>query len=172
MTRDEALRFLRAHQPLPSDDALALYPELGRSLLTQFDEARKHFEAHPDPECLPLLLRACGDKSGFGVYQLVCCAFIPQPASVVVPHLVTALQSPHLGVRYQAAGLSALFPDDRLVAPLRQVYHQGDDDERSAALLALTRNTSLKARDALLIPRPDIDDDLVEWVDEYFGSPD
>ncbi|GGO40644.1 HEAT repeat domain-containing protein [Deinococcus humi] len=170
MIRDEAIAFLRAHQPLPTDDSFARQPDLARALLTQFHQARKYFEAHPDADSLPLLLGSCGDKSGFGHYQLLDGAFMPHPAHVVVPHLISALRSPHLGVRFRAAELSALFSDDQLVMPLLKVYQHGDIDEQDAALLALTQNRSAAAREALRSLRPSVTDtEHVELLDEYFG---
>ncbi len=65
MTTDDALDFLRRHQPMPDDEVLT------EDLIQQYDEVRQHFIDSPDQRCIPLFLGSFGDGDGFGVYQLV-----------------------------------------------------------------------------------------------------
>jgi len=67
MTTSEALSFLQAHQPMPDDDALNAHPEI----LQKYEEVRKYFVENPDPRCIELFLNSFGERSGFGIYQLV-----------------------------------------------------------------------------------------------------
>lgn len=131
MTRDEALEFLRKHQPLPDDDALE------GELIGRFDEVRKYFAVHLEPDAVPLLLNSFGSGSGFGVYQLVEDTVAKAPSDVVVSHLAKALASPHRGVRYWNAQLAARFPHTRLLAPLNELLRDADSDIRYAAVTAV-----------------------------------
>jgi hypothetical protein len=54
MTHDEAMEFLKAHQPLPGDR------QMNQTTIDRFDEVRRHFIDHPALEALPLLLGALG----------------------------------------------------------------------------------------------------------------
>lgn len=131
MDTEEALRFLRANQPLPSDQALG-------ERIRVFDAVRKHFTAQLDPRCIPLLLNAFGEGSGFGVYQLVEDTIAQYPAKHVLPALQQALHSPHRSVRYWNAQIAALFPDATLIEHLTPLL--GDDEDlRFAAVMALSR---------------------------------
>lgn len=112
MTKDEAIAFLRKHQPLPSD------AEITQEQIDTFDEVRKYFTANPDPECIPLMLNAFGDGSGFGVYQVCDDVFRHFDQSQLTPHLSDALQSPHISVRNWAAEFAVQFGADELVGPL------------------------------------------------------
>jgi HEAT repeat protein len=132
MDREEALRFLRAHQPLPPEDLV------DEATIREFDMVRAFFAANPDAECIPLFLNAFGDGMGLGVYQLCDDVFRAYPQSSLTPHLADALASPHRGVRWWAAHWAMHFSAPELVAPLVQVLAtQEDDDAHYFCLAAL-----------------------------------
>ena len=132
MDREEALRFLRAHQPLPPDATL------DEETIQRFDTVRDYFVKNPNVECIPLFLNAFGDGSGFGVYQICDDVLRAYPQSSLTLHLVDALSSPHRGVRYWAAHWTMEFSAPELVTPLVQVLaRQEDDDAHYYCLAAL-----------------------------------
>ncbi|MEW6159490.1 MAG: HEAT repeat domain-containing protein [Verrucomicrobiota bacterium] len=133
MTTDEALEFLRSYQPLPPTR------EIGEDLLRRFDEVRKHFLAHPDNRCVPLLLNAFGEGDGHGVYQLVEHTILAHPEKEVIPALIEALNSPHPSVREWSAEIAANYPADELISPLLALLKTGSVDARIAAIIALER---------------------------------
>ena len=65
--KEEALKFLEAYQPLPSDSELSK----NINILNIYNEVRKYFLTHYDPRCIPLFLNSFGGRNGFGVYQLI-----------------------------------------------------------------------------------------------------
>ena len=132
MDREEGLRFLRAHQPLPPDTSL------DEETVRGFDAVRDFFAANPDAECIPLFLNAFGDGMGFGTYQMCDDVFRAYPQSSLTPHLAAALSSPHRGVRWWAAHWAMDFTTPELVTPLVQVLaNQEDDDAHYFCLAAL-----------------------------------
>lgn len=146
MNRAEAIQILQRHQPLPPDSSLS------EEILSDFDAAREYFVANPDPDAVPLLLNAFGDGSGFGVYQLVEDAICPLPPEVVIPQLISALQSPRPWMRYWVAQVASNFPHPSLVPVLAPMLLSADDDCRAAAATALsfiaTPETSALLREA------------------------
>ena len=143
MTRDEALAFLRAHQPMPDDR------DLSEELITAYDLVRRYFTAHPDPACIPLFLNSFGERSGFGVYQLVEDVLAKFPPGAALPHLVEALTHGRRPSRYWAALWAGDFPNALLSAPLIALLDQADCDLRSAAALSLEYIPGQRADDAL-----------------------
>jgi hypothetical protein len=63
MNIDEAITFLKNHQPMPSD------VDLDKETINGYDEARKVFLFNRAPECVPLFLNSFGEGDGFGVYD-------------------------------------------------------------------------------------------------------
>lgn len=130
-TTDEALAFLKSHQPLTLED------EADSGVLEQLDEARNYFRVHPSAEAIPLWLGVFGPGSGGGVYQLVEDLLGGFPRDLVATHLVEALASPHESVRYWCAQIAATLPSPSLVPPLRQALANGSRDTRDAIVTAL-----------------------------------
>jgi len=131
MTADEALQFLREHQPLPPTR------EIDEAVLRRFDEVRRFFAAHADDRSVPLLLNSFGEGDGHGVYPLVEDAILKHPESVVVPALLQALGNPAGSVRYWGAQMASNYRRPELVAPLLDLLRKGSVDERMAAVTAL-----------------------------------
>ena len=140
MTTDEALLFLQAHQPLPPTK------EISNELLSQFDEVRKHFAAHPDSRCVPLLLNSFGQGDGHGVYQRVEDTLRVHSPEIVVEALLQGLRSPHHSIRQWNAEIAANYPRPELVKPLAELLRHGTIDEQMSAAIALKLNDNPEAR--------------------------
>jgi hypothetical protein len=111
MTKQYALQFLRSHQPMPPDD------EWTEELAQQYDQVRHYFIENPDPVCIPLFLHSFGNRSGWGIYQLVDEVFQRYEPAEVIPYLKGALRSEHESVRYWTAQICLAFADERLIEP-------------------------------------------------------
>ena len=140
MTIDDALRFLRDHQPMPPTDGM---PE---ELVQRFDEARKFFIESPDVRCVSLLLNSFGEGDAHGVYQLVEEAILAFPDEVVVLALANSLRNPTGSVRYWSAQIAANYRSQELVEPLIELLTWGNLDERVAAVTALEVLGTAQAR--------------------------
>lgn len=131
MNKNNALAFLRQHQPLPPDD------QLTEELIAQYRQSLDYCRASLDVECVPLLLNAFGAGSGWGNYQVtddILWEFAPVD---VLPHLLQSLQSEHKSVRFWSAEIAAVFPFPALIAPLQKMLTEEDEDSRSVAVRAL-----------------------------------
>lgn len=143
MSIDDALQFLRDHQPLPPTD------EMPDALIQRFEEVRKFFVVNPDARCVGLLLNSFGEGDGFGVYQLVEDVIRAFPDGVVVPALAVSLCSAIGAVRYWSAQIAANHPSPELAEPLIELLRHGDLDERVAAVTALETLGTPRARLAM-----------------------
>jgi len=96
MNRNEALSFLRDHQPMPDDD------DLTQEVIDKYDEVRKFFTAYPDKEVISLFLNSYGNGDGWGVYQLVEDVFYKCHRDDVVVEIKEILENPSIAdsVRY------------------------------------------------------------------------
>jgi HEAT repeat protein len=164
MTTDEALQFLRSQQPLPPTR------EISEGLLRRFDEVRKHFAAHPDNLCVPLLLNSFGEGDGHGVYQLVESTIVAHPDDVVVPALLDGLRNPSGSVRYWNAQIAANYAWPELVTPLADILRRGSLDERMAAVTALeVIGTSEARRELENALESDVENEVKEAIREALG---
>jgi hypothetical protein len=141
MTTDEALEFLRAHQPLPSDA-----PD---GVLARFDEVRRHFLERPDDRCVPLLLGAMAEGDGHGVYQLVEGTLRAHPEVVVVDALRQTLDHPLAPVRCWSAEIAMSYPRPELIPGLTRMLRHGNPDEQAWAADALSGIKAPESRRAL-----------------------
>lgn len=131
MNTEEALDFLRRHQPLPPSR------EMDNSLLSQFEEVRQYFTKLHDDRCIPLLIGALGQGDGHGVYQMVETTLLDYPEEAVVAEIALGLASPHASVRYWCAQFASNFPKEELLKPLANVCRFGGIDEGIAAVTAI-----------------------------------
>lgn len=141
MTRDEALAFLQAHQPLPPDR------QMNKETIEMYDDVRRFLAANPHVACIRPFLGAFGDGDGLGVYQLAGGVLRAHPRNEVDEALAGALTSPHRSVRYWNAQLAAEFPSSRLVPLLLGLLDEDDHDLKYAALTALEQSS-----DASIVP--------------------
>jgi HEAT repeat protein len=128
---NEALEFLRAHQPMPD------FREHTAELAQTYSDVLNYFSERPDARCIPLLLSSFPDQPGVEMYHKVKDVLQRFEPFVVVPYLVQALQSEHSSVRRWSARIAASFPDERLVDPLARVLSDTDPATRSFAARAL-----------------------------------
>jgi hypothetical protein len=134
MTTLEAIEFLRAHQPMPSDHAIT--DEEGR----MFAETLKHFEAHPDEECIPLFIGSVSGETGLGMYQHIRFIFHRFPHATVGRHILTALRSPDVGVRAWAVDWALDCPWPDLLHELKRICASSqDEDAHELARAAIER---------------------------------
>jgi len=138
MDSAEALAFLRAHQPMPPDDALE------ESLIEQFDTVRRYFIVHPDAACIPLLLGAFGDGMGFGVYQVCDDVLRPFSREQIAPHLAVALASTRASTRWWAAHWAMEFPHPSLFSAIRRLLlaRAAEDEDARGFLIAALESLS------------------------------
>jgi HEAT repeat protein len=164
MTTDEALQFLRSHQPLPPTR------EISEDLLARFDDVRKHFAARPDNRSVPLLLNALGEGDGHGVYQLVENTILAHPENIVIPALLEGLRSPHASVRQWSVEIAANYARPEFVGPLVEILRQGSVDQRMAAVIALQVIGTPEARRELEnATETDIEDEVKETIRKALG---
>jgi hypothetical protein len=143
MRTDEALDFLRQHQPMPPTK------EVQDELIQHLSEVMRFFSEHPDPRCVPLLLNCFGEGDGHGVYQMMDNVIRPFPDEVVVPALAGGLRSSLGSVKFWCTQIAADRPHPGLEGPLIDVLNCGTDDERYFAAVALGMLNTPSSRDAL-----------------------
>ncbi|PWW11689.1 hypothetical protein [Mangrovibacter plantisponsor] len=133
MNRNEALSFLRNHQPMPDDC------DLTQELIDKYDEVRKFFIANPDKEVISLFLTSYGNGDGWGVYQLVEDVFYKCHFDDVVLEIKKILENPSIAdsVRYWVTQVSAAFSDSKLKKGLEISLNSENEDIRDAAQLSL-----------------------------------
>ena len=108
MTYEEAINFLKSHQPMP--DTLVPIPSENKelvneieSLLTKWEEALDYFMEHPCEEAIPLFFNSLGDDDGLGVYTLLRHYLVKFPPEIVIPYFKSAFRSPSPIIRAWAA---------------------------------------------------------------------
>jgi hypothetical protein len=133
MTTAEAIEFLRAHQPTPSDHAIT--DAEGR----MFAEILKHFEAHLDEACIPLLVGSVSADTGLGMYQHIRFVFHRFPLTTVGPHILAALRNADARVRAWAVdwALDCPWPDLQRICASSE-----DEDAHELAEAAIERITN------------------------------
>ncbi len=122
-TRGAALQFLRAHQPMPSE------ADIDIDFYEQYGAAIRFFCAHPDPECLPLLLFSVRIEGSPALAQDVLLVLQAHDEAVVLKYLTQAMAHPVPDVRALAAEYALHYPRVELVDSLRLMLRQGLDKE-------------------------------------------
>ena len=153
MTREEALQFLRDHQPMPGE------LELEQETISTFEDVRQYFLANPDKACIPLFLGAFAPDTGFGVYQMVEMIFWKFEPADVIPHLIAGIRGETPGARSWSAEIASGFPSPELIEPLTEALAEGDPDLTDAAVIALSFIDDPRARDVLRVALMDYDVD-------------
>jgi hypothetical protein len=133
VTTQEALSFLRDHQPMPDDQALT------EELVRGYRAACEQLLAHPDPACITLVLNSFGKGNGLGAYELAQDVLGQFSPSDTVPRLIAALGTCSDAARSWIAQICQRFPHRDLVEPLARVLVDHDEDCRAFAALALKR---------------------------------
>ncbi len=133
MNKEDALSFLKEHQPMPNDR------NLDEGLISRYDEVIKYFLDNPDEECLPLFLSSFGEYDGMGVYQLVEDVILRFQHDVVVKYLLEALKSKYNGVKYWCVQICESFPDEKLINPLVGLLNDSNEDIKIAVITSLVQ---------------------------------
>lgn len=115
MTRDEAIVFLKTHQPMPDSqvfcDNEAETQEL-EQLFRKWTDALDYFMDHPEKEVIPLFFNSMGDRDGLSAYQSLTHYFTKFPADQIIPYFQDAMQSHSTVVRTAAADLALFIESD------------------------------------------------------------
>lgn len=107
MTRDKAIKFLLAHQPMPRTPGPSESDEEGdtwEQLIEQWQEVIDYFIDNPCEEAIPLALNSLAELDD--AYAGITGFMQKYPADVVIPHLIKAFQSPSNVIRAWAADLA------------------------------------------------------------------
>ncbi len=151
MNIEQALEFLKKHQPLPSDE------DISEDEIDTFNKVMKFFISNPDERCIPLMMNVFGDEDGYGVYQLCDDVFNKYESCKVLPHLKAALKSSHYGVRYWASQwamdinsidivpeINSILTDPKdaeahyyCMAALMDIWHKTNDPKVSKSIVEL-----------------------------------
>jgi hypothetical protein len=143
LNSDEALAFLAEHRRLPEDSP--------QETIDKLDAVRRHFEAHPDPRCIPLFMAVVDDHMGWGIFQLLDGVLERFPQAVLTPHLRDALAANSRGGRWWAAQWALAFPSPDLVPELSRLLQSPEDrDAHYFAIGALGEVCDLVADPAAL----------------------
>ena len=133
MQIDEALEFLKAHQPMGPTQTIP------QSEIDAYDAALELFIETPDDRCVALFLNSFGEGDLDGVYVQVEDVITEFDPALVLPHLKQALGSPRDSVRYWCAQIAAEFPSADIALELIDIAKSNDFDLRSAAVSALAQ---------------------------------
>jgi hypothetical protein len=161
VTRDEALAFLQAHQPMPADS------DLSEGLIAEYDEVRRYFQSHPDDRAPALLLNSFGEGSGFGVYQLVADALRAHDREIVIDALIQSFQSDTPSVRSWSLEIALEYADARL-DPYVQALLASDsrDDRYFAAAYLVDRDVAVPSSSLAAAQSGDMDEELAAVLGE------
>lgn len=135
MNSEEAIAFLRQHQPMPSD--FDITNEEGET----FARILKHFQSHVDDRCIPFLIRSVSTDTGLGMYEHINSVLIFHSRDAVVPHLRDGLLDGSAGVKYRCCWWAADV-DAWELAPLIEplLTHENEDVRESAAAFLQLRD--------------------------------
>ena len=127
MRTEDALEFLKARQPMPGD------AEISEEEGATFARIIKHFEANPDPRCIPLLVGAVRKTTGLGMYEHIKFVFMAHPKDAVVPHLREGLRHGNDGTKYRCCWWAIEMDAWELDDLIRPLADHGDEDVQDAA---------------------------------------
>lgn len=131
MNKEEALDFLKKHQPMPSDDCVT------QEELDNYKECIEFFENNPDVECIPLFLNSFSEGRAFEGYDHVRFVLYKLPPENVVYYLKQCLYSENRNIRYWCANFALDYSFPELVEPLTYCLKGQDKGIRKSAVIAL-----------------------------------
>ena len=103
VTKEWALDFLRAHQPLPADSDF----DDDSNALEDWEVTIEYLIEHPCEEAIPLVLNSFGGGNGYGLYRDTLDFIKRFPIETIVPYLTEALRSPNVAGREMVAEIAA-----------------------------------------------------------------
>ena len=131
MNKEEALNFLRNHQPMPSDDCVT------QKELDSYKECIEFFENNPDVECIPLFLNSFSKGRAFEGYDHVRFVFYKLPPENVIYYLKQYLYNENRNIRFWCAQFALDYSYSELTEPLTYCLKDPDNGIRTWAVLAL-----------------------------------
>jgi hypothetical protein len=137
MTTEQALEFLRRHQPMPSDWDIADHEG------DTYVAILKHFEAHPDPRCIPLLINSVSPETGLGMYQHIKFVLRAHGTDAVAPYLRTGLVDGNDGVKSRCCEWAVEVASWNLEDVIRTLEEHSDEDVCEAAKFFLDAKAEL-----------------------------
>ena len=127
MDTEQALSFLRSHQPMPSDHTIS--SEEGE----MFVAILEHFQTEHDERCLPLLIHSISSDTGLGMYEHISDVLMAHPRDKVIPQLRRGLESGNDGVRWRCCWWASDIDAWELADVIEPLTMHPDDDVQSAA---------------------------------------
>lgn len=127
MDTEQALLFLRAHQPM-----------LGDGFATQEDcntyvAILDYFKTKHDERCLPLLINSVSPDTTLGMYEHIVVVLMQYPPEKVIPHIRQGLVNGNDGVLYRCCWWAADFSAWDLVDLIQPLTTHSDEDIRLSA---------------------------------------
>jgi len=164
MTDNEAIDFLKNHQPMPND----IFLNQNIEILNIYEQVRKHFLHSFNKSCVPLFLNSFGDINGFGVYQLVEDVILRYEADIVLPHLIENIENGTYPVKYWCTQIAALFPDNRLIESLKNSFNGASFDLKYHIIIAMGNIENTEAKDLLIsLLTKETNEELVDLIKSY-----
>jgi hypothetical protein len=161
MNAQEAINFLKSHQPMPSGE------RAHNDLFSRFDEVRKFFASYPDDRNIHLLIGALGPGDGHGIYPMVEDALRSHSPDAVAEALKVGLKSSHSSVRYWSAQFAAGYPNSDIAEELISAFVNGDIDTQLAVVTAIEAINTPAARNLLMgIRDKSLDQEVTDLIDE------
>jgi hypothetical protein len=127
MKTEDAIAFLKSHQPMPSDH------EITDAEGAAFSEIIKHFEQNPDPRCIPLLIGAVSKNTGLGMYEHIKFVLMAHSKDEVAPHLRYGLCHGNDGTKYRCCWWACDVDAWELEDVIRPLVDHEDEDIQDAA---------------------------------------
>ena len=161
MNTEEAIDFLKSHQPLPEGK------RANNHLFSKLNEVRKHFESFPDDRSVPLLLGALGPGDGHGIYVMIEETLHAHSPEVVSAELKNGLKSQYASVRYWSAQFAAGYPNEDMKTELISAFINGDSDTQIAAITAIEAiGTPVVKKMLQDVREKSVDQDVIDLLDE------
>ncbi|MGG0179117.1 HEAT repeat domain-containing protein [Gottfriedia acidiceleris] len=109
MNINDAVKILNKYNPMPADD------QLTQKIVDEYGVAIDYLKLNPHPSCIEPILKSFGEYDGWGLYEEASLILTKFDINHVLPYLITALQSPHNGIRYWATHIVSDFADKQLL---------------------------------------------------------
>ncbi|MGC7560389.1 hypothetical protein [Pasteurella sp. PK-2025] len=137
MNKEDAILFLKNHQPLPDDKNLTT------EIIEEFDKIREFFILEPDDEVISLFLNSYGNGDGWGVYPLVEDVLLNCTRENVILEIKKILEDKNTSdnIRYWVTQNAEFFVDKRLEKGLKLSLTSENKDISETAKYILDNET-------------------------------
>ncbi len=142
MTYNEAIEFLKAHQPMPNTQIHYEDEKKNReleNLLTTWCNVLEYFMDNPCEESIPLFLNSLGDCDGLSCYQGLVHYVEKFPPDIIIPYFKDAFCSPSEMIRSVAAdyALNIDSGSSDLIEAMLPLLNDLDDEVRLGTISTL-----------------------------------